>query len=119
MIKKAILIAAFSFFTKTKLSAQKSLKGIGSYYANMFVGRRTATGEIYKHSKLTAASNNFKLGSIVRVTNLRNGKEVEVLINDRMAPKMSRRGRIIDLSLSAFRLLSNSENLLNVKVKVI
>lgn len=118
LIKKVLILVIFSFLHKSKLIAQ-TLRGTGTYYANKFVGRKTATGEIYKHTKLTAASNNFKLGSLVRVTNMKNGNVVEVKINDRMHPRMSRKGRVIDLSLSAFKMLSNSKNLLNVQVKVI
>lgn len=77
--------------------------GEGSYYADMFVGRGTANGEIYVHDKLTAASRTLPFDTIVRVTNLDNGKSVDVRINDR-GPYIT--GRVIDLSRSAFETIA-------------
>ncbi|HCL04697.1 MAG TPA: septal ring lytic transglycosylase RlpA family lipoprotein, partial [Chitinophagaceae bacterium] len=48
-----------------------------------------------------AASNHFKLNTLVRVTNLKNNKSVIVLINDRMHNKMKRKGRVVDLTKHA------------------
>ncbi len=70
-------------------------KGMASYYANSFVGRKTANGEIFSQEKLTCASNVYPLGTWLKVTNLRNGKSVIVKVNDRMHPKMN---RVVDLS---------------------
>jgi len=75
--------------------------GIASFYSTNLDKTLTATGEIFLNRKFTAASNIFKLNSIVRVTNLRNGRSVLVRINDRMHPNMLRKGRIIDLSQAA------------------
>ncbi|MBL7764745.1 MAG: septal ring lytic transglycosylase RlpA family protein [Chitinophagaceae bacterium] len=75
--------------------AQKGSQGIASYYHTRFHGRKTASGEIFSNQKMTAASNRLKLGTMVRVTNLRNGKSVIVKINDRMS---AGNGRLIDLS---------------------
>lgn len=79
----------------------KSVKGTASYYSKKFEGRRTATGAIFRHAKMTAASNHFKLNTLVRVTNLKNNKSVIVVINDRMHHKMKRKGRVIDLTRNA------------------
>ena len=79
----------------------KSLFGIASFYSPNLEGTETATGEIFEHACLTAASNNFKLNTWVKVTNLRNGKSVVVRINDRMHPRMAEKGRVVDLTLSA------------------
>jgi rare lipoprotein A len=73
-------------------------EGKASYYADKFEGRPTASGEKYKHSKLTAAHKSLPFGTIVKVTNVKNGKSVEVRINDR-GPYVD--GRVIDLSKSA------------------
>ncbi|UCS93753.1 septal ring lytic transglycosylase RlpA family protein [Echinicola marina] len=81
----------------TKHSA-RSEKGLASYYANKFDGRKTASGERYHHSKLTAAHRSLPFGTMVTVENLRNGKTVKVRINDR-GPFVS--GRVIDLSKKA------------------
>ncbi len=73
-------------------------RGIASWYGGDFHGRPTANGEIYDQFRLTAAHRLLPLGSVVRVTNAENGRDVEVLINDR-GPFI--KGRIIDLSYAA------------------
>jgi len=72
--------------------------GIASWYGAEFHGRRTSNGEIYDMYQLTAAHRSFPFGTIVRVTNLGNGKIVMVRINNR-GPFIKR--RIIDLSYAA------------------
>ena len=89
---KYLLIVLFIITTGTA-----SITGTASYYHNRFHGRKTASGIKYDKNKFTAASNKFKLGDSVRVINLKNGKEIDVLINDRMANN----GRVIDLSYAA------------------
>jgi hypothetical protein len=71
---------------------------VASWYGPGYEGRRTANGEGFDPNGLTAASKTLPLGSIVRVTNLQNGRWVDVRINDRgpVAP-----GRSIDLSSAA------------------
>ena len=73
-------------------------QGIASWYGGYFHGRPTANGEIYDQFQLTAAHRLLPLGSVVRVTNAKNGRAVEVVINDR-GPFI--KGRIIDLSFAA------------------
>ena len=75
-----------------------SQNGKASFYARMHHGKRTANGEVHDQNELVAAHRSLPFGTKVRVTNLRNGKEVVVRINDR-GP--FRRGRIIDLSRAA------------------
>lgn len=81
-----------------KKTAQKSWKGIASYYHPKFNGRKTSTGEIFSNEKLTAANNFLKLGTMVKITNPKNNKTVVVKINDRMN---ARNKRLIDLSQAA------------------
>lgn len=76
--------------------------GIASWYGPDFHGRRTANGERYNMNALTAAHRTLPLPSIVRVTNLRNGRAIKVRVNDR-GPFA--RGRIIDLSRRSAQLL--------------
>ncbi|OGP68445.1 MAG: hypothetical protein A2169_12085 [Deltaproteobacteria bacterium RBG_13_47_9] len=76
--------------------------GIASWYGGEFHGRATSSGEIYDMYQLTCAHNNLPLGSMVIVTNLENGRSLELKVNDR-GPFV--KGRIIDLSYSAARLL--------------
>ncbi len=80
-------------------SAQYTESGKASYYANKFQGRKTASGEPYDKAKKTAAHRKLPFGSILRVTNVKNGKSVVVRVNDR-GPYV--KGRVIDLSRSAF-----------------
>lgn len=81
---------------------RESQAGIASYYGREFHGKRTASGEIYNMRKCTAAHRTLPFGSIVRVTNLSNGRSVKMRINDR-GPFV--KGRIIDLSYGAARKL--------------
>ncbi|MFO1155673.1 MAG: septal ring lytic transglycosylase RlpA family protein [Rhodospirillales bacterium] len=73
-------------------------RGEASWYGPGFHGRKTASGERFNQHELTAAHRKLPLGTKARVTNLDNGKSVEVKINDR-GPYV--RGRIIDLSKAA------------------
>jgi rare lipoprotein A len=73
---------------------------VASWYGPGFHGAATASGVIYNQNELTAAHQTLPLGSRVLVTNLDNGRTVEVLINDR-GPFA--KGRIIDLSYAAAR----------------
>ncbi len=72
--------------------------GIASWYGPGFHGKTTASGVIYNQHDLTAAHQTLPLGTRVLVTNLENGRSIEVLINDR-GPFA--KGRIIDLSYAA------------------
>uniref|UniRef100_UPI0040493F64 septal ring lytic transglycosylase RlpA family protein n=1 Tax=Fulvivirga sp. TaxID=1931237 RepID=UPI0040493F64 len=92
-----ILISAVMLLIAVSLEAQIQ-EGKASYYADKFEGKPTASGEKYKHSKLTAAHKTLPFGTVVKVTSVSNGKSVEVRINDR-GPFVE--GRVIDLSRSA------------------
>jgi rare lipoprotein A len=76
--------------------------GTASWYGEYFVGKPTASGEDFDMYDMTAAHPTLPLGSYVRVTNLRNGREVVVKVNDR-GPIVP--GRIIDLSYGAAQVL--------------
>ena len=82
--------------------SQSSLTGVASWYGPGFDGHRTASGEVYNQEELTAASTVIPLGSQVMVTNLDNGRAVQVRINDH-GPYV--KGRKIDLSHKAARTL--------------
>ncbi|HEY8024198.1 MAG TPA: septal ring lytic transglycosylase RlpA family protein [Burkholderiaceae bacterium] len=73
-------------------------RGTGSWYGKKFHGQKTSSGELYDMYKLTAAHPTLPIPSYARVTNLGNGAQVIVRINDR-GPFHS--GRIIDLSYTA------------------
>ena len=91
--------------------------GMASWYGSEFHGRPTASGEIYNMNDMTAAHNSLPLGSRVMVTNLENGKSIEVTINDR-GPFVE--GRIIDLSYGAAKRLDFiKEGTTDVKIDVL
>ncbi|MEJ7560188.1 MAG: septal ring lytic transglycosylase RlpA family protein [Pedobacter sp.] len=81
--------------TNSKISLKT---GLATYYARKFEGRRTTSGTRYRAKKLTAAHLTLPFGTVVTVTNLNNGKSVDVTVNDR-GPHS--RKYMIDLSESA------------------
>jgi rare lipoprotein A len=81
--------------------------GQASWYGAAHHGKRTASGAIYNKEALTAAHPSLPFGTRVKVTNLSNGKSVEVEITDR-GPFVG--GRIIDLSQAAARALGMVES---------
>jgi rare lipoprotein A len=91
--------------------------GVASYYSEEFNGRKTASGEIYNMNDLTAAHPTYPFNTKLKVTNLRNGKNVEVRINDRM-PQF--KNRIVDLSLAAAKKIDMiTAGIQEVKIEVL
>jgi rare lipoprotein A len=116
-MKKLFAGAAFAMLV---LGAQpqdvfaKATVGMASYYKH---GKRTASGERFNPMGLTCAHRHLPFGTKLRVTNLKNGKSVVVRVNDR-GPFI--RGRVIDLSLGAARLVGlTASGVARVKVEVI
>ncbi len=107
-----------SIYKKKFKSAKINTRyGVASFYADKFNGRKTASGQIFSQDKLTCACNILPLGTLLKVTNLSNGKSVKVVINDRLHPKMN---RLVDLSKSAAKKLGFISNgLVKVKVEVL
>lgn len=103
-----VALAASMILLPINLSANESPRpaakivqhGVASYYGGKANGRLTANGEIFDENAATAASPMLPLGSRAKVTNEKNGRSVNVRINDR-GPAVE--GRIIDLSKSAAR----------------
>lgn len=81
--------------------------GIASWYGPGFHGKRTANGAVFDENKVSAAHKTLPLPSVVRVTNLENGRSIKVLVNDR-GPFAE--GRIIDLSRRAAQLLDTERS---------
>lgn len=77
-------------------------EGMASWYGAPFHGRLTANGERYDQDELTAAHQTLPLPSVVRVTNLENGRSLVLRVNDR-GPFI--KGRILDVSRKAAKLL--------------
>lgn len=91
--------------------------GIASWYGPNFHGKQTANGEIFDQNELTAAHRTLHMPSIVRVTNLENGRSLVVRVNDRGPFK---RGRIIDLSKRAAELLGfKTKGTAKVRIQVL
>lgn len=109
--------AAFCFLLVAQLCLAQTQTGKASFYADKFEGSPTASGEKYKHSKLTAAHKSLPFGTKIKVTNLANNQSVEVVVNDR-GPYVD--GRIVDLSRSAAEKLGFiNQGLADVKIEVI
>lgn len=98
----ALRIALFTIITLLCLTSAdaQTHRGKASYYSKRATGARTANGERIHHDSMTCAHRTLPFGTLLRVKNLRNGKEVTVRVTDR-GPHS--RNRIIDLSYGAAR----------------
>lgn len=84
----------------------ESREGLASYYAPRFDGRLTASGARFDMNAMVAAHPTYPFGTIVRVTNLRNKRSVQVRVLDRGPARAQRsEGVLIDLSYAAARTL--------------
>ena len=105
---------------ETKIEKRESRgvqQGIASWYGADFHGKQTSSGEVYDMYQLTCAHNTLPLGTMVMVTNLENGRSVELKVNDR-GPFV--KGRIIDVSYAAARMLDmHEQGTAAVRVEVI
>lgn len=97
-------VSACTVLPKGQADLDVSMKerGIASWYGEDFHGWMTANGEIYDMEAFTAAHRTLPLGTAILVTNVENGKQVRVRINDR-GPYLY--GRVLDLSLAGARAL--------------
>ena len=97
--------------------SKHSQTGVASYYGKGLHGSRTASGERHNRHEMVAAHRSLPFGTKVKVTNLNNGKEVIVKINDR-GPFT--KGRVIDLSYGAFSKIENpGKGITKVKLEVL
>ena len=93
------------------------LRGVSSWYGPNFHGKLTANGEVYDMYGVTAAHKTLTLNTVVRVTNLDNGKSLILRINDR-GPYVD--GRILDCSFGAAKKLGfHEQGTANVEIKII
>ena len=91
-------------------------KGLASVYSDHLNGKKTASGERYDSSGLTAAHRTLPLGAEIRVTNLDNGRSVRVRVNDR-GPHAQ--GRIVDLSSGAAAALGIRTGVARVRLEIV
>jgi rare lipoprotein A len=89
--------------------------GIASWYGPGYHGKVMANGEIFNQYAMTIACNHLPLGTVVKITNLRNGLTVKAMVTDR-GPFI--RGRMFDVSFGvAIALCFAKEGLAKVKVE--
>ena len=101
----------------TKVPYILKSNAVASFYAEQYHGKKTSNGEIFNMNDLTAAHKTLPFGTVLKVTNLANGKSVQVRVNDR-GPFVA--GREIDLSKEAARRLDMiSSGTANVKIVVL
>lgn len=124
-LKSVFIIVFLGVFLASCGSKKNTSKGslykkkvVACYYHDKYNGRKTASGEKFSNSKLTAAHKKLAFGTKVRVTNLANNKSVIVVVNDR-GPFT--KGREIDLSKKAFMEITDDKNkgLLTVSIEIL
>lgn len=120
-----IILTTLSSCSQTPQNSKPNIKhptanyetGKASYYADKYQGRHTASGERFNQNSRTAAHKTLAFDTWVKVTNRINGRSVVVRINDR-GPFI--KGRIIDLSKSAFSAIANQRlGVVEVVVEII
>lgn len=115
-MKRGFLILASLLISVSSFATKRTFYGKASWYGGKFHGRTTASGEIYDMNKLTAAHKKLPFGTILKVTNLGNGKTIQVKVNDR-GPFV--RGRILDVSKKAAADLGfTKKGVTNIKAEI-
>jgi rare lipoprotein A len=109
---KSIIFVILSGITAASNADQV---GVASYYGGKFHGRKMANGELFNKYKISAAHRSIPLGSVVKITNLKNKISITCKIADR-GPYV--RGRILDLSLAARNAL-RFDGLTKVSIRVV
>ena len=105
------------YYYPCRVSIGDTMRGISSWYGPNFHGKKTSSGEIYNMYAHTAAHKTWPIGTVVRVTNLENGRKTVVRINDR-GPFV--KGRVIDCSYRAGKELGlDRTGIAKVKLEVI
>lgn len=99
--------ALFCIFSLLSFSISDTEKGSASYYSSSMNGRKTSSGEIFNNNLLTAAHKSMKLGTMVKVTNIKNDSTVVLKVNDRLSKSSS---HVIDVTLAAAKKLNFVRN---------
>jgi len=109
-----LVINTFSF--SKNVDDKKVVFGKASFYAKSLNNHRTASGERHRSDSLVCAHKSYPFGTLLKVTNLRNGQEVVVKVNDR-GPFI--KGRIVDLSYRAAKEIGMlNAGVVEVKVEI-
>lgn len=104
MLLIIMMISTFGIYSFNNYNADDAKTSFASFYHDKFNGRKTASGDLFSNSKMTAANRTLPFGTMLKVTNLRTGKSVIVEVNDR-GPFHS--SRALDLSKAAFKAIGN------------
>ncbi len=114
---KKILLATTMTLLGTLATLSPASANTASWYGPKFHGKLTASGETFNQNALTAAHKKLKMGTKVRVTNVKNGSSVVVCINDR-GPYHG--NRVIDLSKAAAKKIGMlGKGTAKVKLKIL
>ena len=123
MILTAVIQILIPCETKSIIMESNYIMGTASWYWEFSPGIRptTANMETFDHNKMTCAIWDLPFNTKLEVTNLKTGKKVIVRVNDRgPAKRLSRKGRIIDLTMAAFhRIASLDDGLIKVKIRIL
>jgi len=112
-----LLLTVFVISCGSRNSSSSYKSTSVSYYANKFDGKKTASGETYRHSKMTGAHKSLSFGTRVEIVNVENDKSVIITVNDRGPLKSSRE---FDLSQGAFKKISNlNAGIVKVKYRIL
>ncbi|MDM8545366.1 septal ring lytic transglycosylase RlpA family protein [Candidatus Venteria ishoeyi] len=115
-ILMVLLSTAFLSVHANEASDFEHQTGLASYYSDKLQGRSTASGQPYDKDKLSAAHLSLPFGTLLRVTNLANGKHVIIPVNDR-GPYRDK--RIIDVSRKAAEALDMiSAGIIKVSIEI-
>ena len=99
--------ALFCIISLLSFSFSDTEKGSASYYSSSMNGRKTSSGEIFNNNLLTAAHKSMRLGTMVKVTNIKNDSTVVLKVNDRLSKSSS---HVIDVTLAAAKKLNFVRN---------
>lgn len=102
-------VASAQTVSSTDTTAKYTMRG--TYYSDKFIGRKTSSGEVFSQELYTAAHHSLKFGTLLLVTNPKNGKQVIVRVNDR-CPKRN----ILDLTRKSARQLGITSHPVEVEV---
>lgn len=115
LLQRTILILSLSIISITSVTSHAA---IASFYGKGFHGKQTASGEVFNKWAMTTASNSHKMGTMLKVTNVKNNKSVVVKVTDR--GNFTKYGRTLDLSRGAFAKIADiDKGLCEVKIKVL
>lgn len=111
-----MMISTFGIYSFAD-GANDAKTSFASFYHDKFNGKKTASGEIFDNSRLTAANRTLPFGTKLKITNIKNGKSVIVKVNDR-GPFHS--SRALDITKAAFDSIGNlSSGTLPVQYEIV